>query len=92
MWNVGVSVCHSMFRAQRNVEKHLMKSSQVLPRKFKCPWSVNYQPEVGITPEVPPQEAAYYQSLIGILRWIVELRRADICMEVSAMTSMMTAP
>ena len=35
---------------------------------------------------------AYYQSLIGILRWIVELGRVDITTEVSLLASMMAAP
>jgi hypothetical protein len=39
-----------------------------------------------------PQEAAYYQSLIGILRWIVELDRVDICLEVSMMSSHVALP
>jgi hypothetical protein len=39
-----------------------------------------------------PQEAAYYQSLIGILRWIVELGRVGICLEVSMMSSHLVLP
>ena len=35
---------------------------------------------------------AYYQSLIGILRWIVELRRVDICTEVSLLSSCFALP
>jgi hypothetical protein len=47
----------------------------------------SYRPELHFTPELSLQEAAYYQSLIGILRWIVELGRDDICLEVSMMSS-----
>ena len=36
--------------------------------------------------------AAYYQSLIGILRWIVELGRVDVCLEVSMMSSQLHYP
>ena len=54
--------------------------------------SSNYRPEADISPELPPHIASYYQSLIGILRWIVELGRADIVMETSAMASMMALP
>ena len=38
------------------------------------------------------EDSTYYQSLIGILRWIVEMGRIDICMEVSAMSSFIAAP
>jgi len=45
-----------------------------------------------VTPELSPKDAAYYQSLIGILRWIVELGRVDICLEVSMMSSHLALP
>jgi hypothetical protein len=32
------------------------------------------------------------ESLIGILRWIVELGRVDICLEVSMMSSHLVLP
>jgi hypothetical protein len=75
-----------------NVESHLKKHNAKLPARAKSPWSTNYRPEVDTSPELNPTEAAYYQSLIGVLRWIVELGRGDICMEVSAMASMMANP
>jgi hypothetical protein len=45
-----------------------------------------------VSPILEGAEAAYYQSLIGILRWIVELGRVDICLEVSMMSSMLAMP
>ena len=36
--------------------------------------------------------ASYYMSLIGVLRWMVELGRVDICLEVSMMSSHMAMP
>ena len=44
---------------------------------------------MGIAPELSPVKTSYFQSLIGVLRWIVELGRADIVMETSALASMM---
>ena len=35
---------------------------------------------------------SYFQSLIGVLQWIVELGRGDLTMEISAMDSMMALP
>jgi Reverse transcriptase (RNA-dependent DNA polymerase). len=78
--------------AIKNVEDYLAKSDSKLPARAKSPWTSNYRPEIDITPELIPVKAAYYQSLIGVLRWIVELGRGDICMEVSAMASMMALP
>jgi hypothetical protein len=47
----------------------------------------NYRPELGVTPILSPVEANYYQSQIGVLRWIVELGRVDITTEVSMLSS-----
>ena len=36
--------------------------------------------------------AAYYKSLIGILRWIVDLGRVDVCTEVSLLAKCLFLP
>ena len=51
------------------------------------PLTCEYRPEIDISHELKPQDALYYKSLIGILRWIFELGRVDICVEVSMMSS-----
>ena len=38
------------------------------------------------------QGVRYYQELIGILRWAVELGRIDITMEVSMLSSHLALP
>jgi hypothetical protein len=78
--------------AVSNVETYLKSRNKKLPLRSKSPWTTNYRPEIDISPELNATESAYYQSLIGVLRWIVELGRGDICMEVSAMASMMASP
>ena len=40
---------------------------------------INYRPEIDITKELGEDESSYYQYLIGVLRWIVELGWVDIC-------------
>ena len=60
--------------------------------KVKSPWPRDYRPEADISPELSPEQASYYQSLIGTLRWIVELGRVDLVMETSALASMMAMP
>ena len=45
-----------------------------------------------MSPELGPYEAAYFQSLIGVLQWIVELVGADLAMETLAMVLMMVLP
>ena len=64
-----------------------------LPRKVTSPFSPpECRPEVDASQELDSQQAAYYQSLIGTLRWIVELGRIDIATEASLLASCMALP
>ena len=78
--------------AVANVEKFLKTVDKSLPKRATAPFSPHYRPEIDVTSELDPKMASYYQSLIGILRWMVELGRADISAEVSMMASCMALP
>ena len=78
--------------AVENVETYLRKKGESLPAKARTPLSHGYRPELDISDELGAGEASYYQSLIGILRWMVELGRVDICVEVSMMSSHLALP
>ena len=73
--------------AIKNVEAYVgrPKSSHLkIPLKADM---MSYRPELDVLPELMPRDSAYYQSLIEKLWGIVELRRIDICLEVSMMSS-----
>ena len=78
--------------AVSNVEKYLDERNLKLPARAKTPLPTSYRPEIDTTPALNPSDAAKYQSLIGILRWIVELGRNDMCCEVSMMSSHLALP
>ena len=78
--------------AVRNVEVYLNERKKKLASKAGSPISNNYRPEIDETDELNLADAAYYQSLIGILRWTVELGRVDICCEVSMLSSCLALP
>ena len=78
--------------AVQNVEDYLAKKGKSLPAKASTPLSSQYRPELDTTEELEPDDAAYFQSLIGILRWMVELGRVDLCTEVSMMSSHLCMP
>ena len=78
--------------ACKNVKKYLEKLNKdlhqkdqtyFLPKRANAPFHNDYQPEIDVSAELSPEFAAYYQSLIGILRWMVELGSVDITAEVS---------
>ena len=61
--------------AVKNVEEWLSKRGDgrwKLPSKVETPMWSTYRPELDISPELSTEESSYYQSLIGVLRWIVE--------------------
>lgn len=78
--------------AVKNVETHLAKRNEKLVAKAPTPLSSGYRPEIDVSAELDGPEASYFHSLIGVLRWIVELGRADICVEVSMMSSHLALP
>ena len=51
-----------------------------------------YWPKLDVFPELSAELASYYQSFIGVLRWIVEFGRVDICLEVSLLSSHLALP
>jgi hypothetical protein len=81
--------------AVKNVKSYLEKQTTAkwkLPNKAETPMQTSYRPELDVSRELEPNDAAYYQSLIGILRWMVELGRVDICLECSMMSSHLALP
>jgi hypothetical protein len=56
------------------------------------PFPSDYVPELDTTDLLDNEKAAFYQSQIGVLRWIVELNRIDIITEVSELSSLLAMP
>ena len=78
--------------AVKNVEEYLNKKGMKLKKGVKAPFTSSYRPEVDGSEELDDEGATYYQSLIGILRWIVELGRIDVGVEASMLASCMALP
>lgn len=90
----GTSASQYVQEAVKNVEVHLAaKEGRKLKTKGATgPFPLNYSAELDVTPELTPDDATYYQSEIGVLRWMVELGRVDIITEVSTLASHMALP
>ena len=58
-----------------------------MPPKAPALMSNEYRPDIDISPKLNATDAAYYQSLVGILRWMVKLGRVDITTEMSMLSS-----
>ena len=61
---------------------------------MKCPTPTlfKYRPEEDQTEYLEGDQITYYQELIGVLRWVIEIGRADILLEVSLLSSQLAAP
>jgi hypothetical protein len=51
-----------------------------------------YRPELDVLPLLGDDQASYYMSLMGILRWAVELGGIDIYVDVALLSSYMAQP
>lgn len=54
--------------------------------------NAKYKPELDVSNLCSDNEATYYQNLIGVLRWIVELGRIDINYEVACLSQYLVNP
>jgi len=78
--------------AVKNVEDVLAKDNLRLPTKCVCPLTNGYRPETDVTQELKADGVQYYQELIGVLRWAVEIGRIDILLEVSLLSQHLALP
>ena len=79
----------------KNVEEKLRMSGRIgLPSGKQCrtPFVTNYRPELDESPELKMEGHRYFQELIGMLRWAIELGRLDILLEVSMLSSYLACP
>ena len=78
--------------AVANVEEVLAKSGLRLPSKCNTPFMTGYHPKEDTTKELDTEGMRYYQELIGVLRWAIELGRVDMLLEVSLLSSHLSLP
>ena len=78
--------------AVTNVEEKLLNNKRRMPTWCYSPLTTNYALEMDATPELKADDVQYYQELIGLLRWAVDIGRIDILIEVSLMSSYLASP
>ena len=80
--------------AIRIVEERMKEYQLKYPvLKAKTPFTSSaYRPELESSTELDTKTTTLYQNFIGILRWICELGRLDILLEVNLMSQYMVSP
>ena len=78
--------------AVANIEENLAKSNLRLVSKCHAPFSTDYHPSHDTTKELDAEGTRYFQELIGVLRWAIELGRIDMLLEVELLSSHLALP
>ena len=63
-----------------------------MPKKKENPVKMGYNPELDTSLELNLDPASCYLTIIGILRWMTELGRISIIVEVSLLSSHVALP
>ena len=89
-WAFSISYCTRA--AADNVESYLNNKWLSFLNSCNCPLPTSHRLEIDATPELSINDVSHHQSLIGVLRWMVELGRLDTCLEASMMSSCAELP
>ena len=73
--------------AIKNIEEKLQQTSEKLSRKAPSHMASGYRPELDLTLELNSSDTQYFQEIIEIQRWAIELGRVDILTEDSMLSA-----
>ncbi|KAL7529925.1 hypothetical protein ACHAXR_003228 [Thalassiosira sp. AJA248-18] len=83
-WGMGNEPSKYVREAVTNCKKHLAESNDECPKSIHV--GIRY-PDLDSTAPCDPDQASYYMPIIGVLRWIVGLRRIHINTKVLLLSS-----
>ena len=95
VWSWTMSPSKYVQEAVNNCEKYLSDNfdgKYSLPKVAPNPFAMGYEPELDDSTPLEPDAASYFQSIIGVLRWMCEIGRIDINTEVSILSSFLAYP
>ena len=95
IWAWVLSPSKYVNQAVKNCEDHLRENhggKYTLPRKAENPFRMGYEPELDESTPLNAELSSYYQSIIGVMWWMVELGWIDIATEVSLLSSHLAYP
>jgi hypothetical protein len=91
----GLSPSKYVVQAVKNCQIHVTKKlngKYSIPPWADNPFPVDYNPSTDQTDILDPECLSFYQHLIGVMRWMVELRRIDIATKISIFSSYLACP
>ena len=79
-------------RNPQNYLKENLSDEYELIANALNPFPLGYEPCMDVSPLLLPEEAFYFQTIIGVMRWMVELGRIYIAVKVSQLSSLLATP
>jgi hypothetical protein len=82
-------------QAVKKCQLHLtdkLNGKYSIPARGDNPFPVDYDPSTDLSDILDPECSSFYQHLIGVMRWMVELGHIDIATEVSMLSSYLACP
>ena len=74
------------------VEEQMEVFALKFPSRAVTPMIQGYAPELDASEELESKGVTFFQELIGILRWAIEIGRVDIYLEVSMISAFQASP
>ena len=75
-----------------NIEGRANKMGVKIPSKVTTPMINGSIPEIDVTRELDKGGITFYQEIIGMMRWAIEIGRVDINTEIALLSSHQAAP
>ena len=75
-----------------NIEERAKKKRMKMPNKVTTPMISGYVKEIDVTKELDKDGKTFYQEIIGMMRWDIEIGRVDINTDISLLLSYQAAP
>ena len=72
--------------------KDKLREHWKIPKTSVNSFPIGYETTEDVTPELDPELALYYQSIIGVLIWMVELGQININTEILMLASHLVLP
>jgi hypothetical protein len=91
----GLSPSKYVVQAVKNCQLHLtekLAGNYSIPARADNPFPVDYDPSTDLSNLLDPDCSSFYQHLIGVMRWMVELGQIDIATEVSMLSLYLACP
>ena len=84
---VQEAVCNS----QKYLKENLSDEYELISNAPN-PVPLVYELCIDVSPLLLPDEASYFQTIIGVMRWMVDMGRVDIAVEVLWISSFLAMP